>query len=182
MQFQKHGFKMAPSYGNMMFPCHVSLRPMLKACSNIKDWFYYIPETTWSATNQWWSYIRVTLLLDPWTPELAQNTPQMPFAAKKVRQKSWHSGFAFKTETSRALLCYAHSLVNKLDELPILINSWQDIADCSVLCFTKTWLNVGVNAIPRRGFAQDERVTCVFLCKQEAVRRQQLFGVGDTCY
>lgn len=154
----------------------VLLWTMLKACSNMKTWFYYISETTWSITNQWLSFIQVTLLLDPWIPELAQNKPRMPFTAKKVRQKSWHSCFAFKTETSSTLLCYAPSLVNKLDELPILINSWQDIADCSVLCFTKTWLNAGVSTIPHRGFTQEERLSCVFLCKQDAAHRQHRFN------
>ncbi|KAM9779978.1 NACHT, LRR and PYD domains-containing protein 3-like [Neosynchiropus ocellatus] len=46
------------------------------------------------------------------------------------------------------------SLTNKLDDLALTINSKRDVADCSVLCFTETWLHGGApdSAVQLPGF------------------------------
>ena len=47
------------------------------------------------------------------------------------------------------------SLVNKKDDLGLLISSRRDFADCSVMCFMETWLdgNLPDSALHQKGFA-----------------------------
>lgn len=53
------------------------------------------------------------------------------------------------------ILSNVRSLANKTDELSLLISSRRDVADCSVMCFTETWLHEGVpdSAILPAGFS-----------------------------
>ena len=60
-----------------------------------------------------------------------------------------------RTPLPSILLGNVRSLVNKRDELSILINSRRVIADCSVLGFTETWLSASIpdSAVQQDGFS-----------------------------
>ncbi|KAI2646918.1 Ornithine carbamoyltransferase [Labeo rohita] len=78
------------------------------------------------------------------TSALRYRVPRMRKSGKRAGNLVRFRKQKHRTPLPSTLLSNVHSLANKQDGLTLLLSNRRDVANCSVLCFTETWLNESV--------------------------------------